>query len=248
VATTYLAIKSKEKSHDHNIGNPLHPATTRSQPPREGPSPHQLDDHPRLDGIGDRGIDRALDAIEAALKEDHCEDHRHTIEHCCYVPPPIQRRLKELGVLDASANGFLYDLGDAYKANRGEEEMRWMWPHRTLIDEGIPAPGHSDCPVCSPNPWLGIYGLVTRKTSGGDVLYAGEGITPMEAIRAYTILGAFAAWEEDIKGSVEPGKLADPVVIDRDPLAIPNDDLKNVETVMTIIDGKIVYRRCQNII
>ena len=201
-----------------------------------------------LDGIGDRGIDRALDAIEAALKEVPREDHRHRIEHCCYVTPPIQMRLKELGVIDASANGFLYDLGDAYRANRGEKEMRWMWPHRTLIDEGIPAPGHSDCPVCSPNPWLGIYGLVTRKTSGGDVLYAGEGITPMEAIRAYTILGAFAAWEEGIKGSIEPGKLADLVVIDRDPHAIPNDELKNVETVMTIIDGKIVYRRCQNII
>ncbi len=158
------------------------------------------------------------------------------------MPPPIQRRLKGLGVIDASANGFLHDLGDAYKANRGEDEMRWMWPHRTLVDEGIPAPGHSDCPVCTPNPWLGIYGLVTRRTSGGDVLYAGEGITPMEAIRAYTILGAYSAWEEDIKGSIEPGKLADLVVVDRDPVTIPHDDLKNVETVMTIIDGKIVYQ------
>ncbi|MCW3979510.1 MAG: amidohydrolase [Candidatus Bathyarchaeota archaeon] len=195
-----------------------------------------------LDGIGDRGIDRALDAIEAALMEEPREDHRHRIEHCCYVPPPIQMRLKELGVIDASANGFLHDLGDAYKANRGEEEMPWMWPHRTLVDEGIPAPGHSDCPVCTPNPWVGIYGLVTRRTSGGDVLYAGEGITPMEAIRAYTILGAYSAWEEDIKGSIEPGKLADLVVVDRDPLTIPHDDLKNVETVMTVVDGKMVYK------
>ena len=247
MATTYQAIKSKEKSHDHNIRNSLYTAITRPQPAR-GSLLLQLDDHPRLDGIGDRGIDRALDAIEAALKEDPREDHRHRIEHCCYVPSPIQMRLKELGVIDASATGFIHDLGDAYKANRGEEEMRWMWPHRTLIDEGIPAPGHSDCPVCSPNPWLGIYGLVTRKTSSGNVLYAGEGIMPMEAIRAYTILGAFAAWEEDIKGSIEPGKLADLVVIDKDPLNIPNDDLKNVETVMTIIDGKIVYRRRKNVI
>jgi len=194
-----------------------------------------------LDGIGDRGIDRALDAIEAALSEEPREDHRHRIEHCCYVPPPIQKRLKKLGVIDASANGFLHDLGDAYKANRGEAQMRWMWPHRTLIDQGIPAPAHSDCPVCSPNPWLGIYGLVTRKTSSGDVLYVGEGITPMEAIRAYTIDGAFAAWEEDVKGSIEPGKLADLVVVDRDPLTIDKDDLKNVKTLMTIIDGKIAY-------
>ena len=196
-----------------------------------------------LDGIGDRGIDRALDAIEAAIREDPREDHRHRIEHCCYVTPQIQRRLKELGVIDASANGFLHDLGDAYKVNRGEEQMRWMWPHRTLIDEGIPAPAHSDCPVCSPNPWLGIYGLVTRKTSSGDTLHANEGITLMEAIKAYTVLGAYSAWEEDFKGSIEPGKLADLVVVDRDPFTIPQDDLKNVETVMTIVDGKIVFRR-----
>jgi predicted amidohydrolase YtcJ len=196
-----------------------------------------------LDGIGDRGIDRALDAIEAALKEEPREDHRHRIEHCCYVPPQIQDRLLELKVIDASANGFLHDLGDAYKANRGEAQMRWMWPHRTLIDRGIPSPAHSDCPVCTPNPWVGIYGLVTRKTSSGDTLYAGEGITPMEAIRAYTIDGAYAAWEEEIKGSIEPGKLADLVVVDRDPFTIPGDDLKNVEAVITVVGGRIAYRR-----
>ena len=196
-----------------------------------------------LDGIGDRGIDRALDAIEAALKEEPREDHRHRIEHCCYVPPQIQDRLLELKVIDASANGFLHDLGDAYKANRGEAQMRWMWPHRTLIDRGIPSPAHSDCPVCTPNPWVGIYGLVARKTSRGDTLYAGEGITPMEAIRAYTIDGAYAAWEEEIKGSIEPGKLADLVVVDRDPFTIPGDDLKNVEAVITVVGGRIAYRR-----
>ena len=193
--------------------------------------------------MGDRGIDRALDAIEAALKEAPREDHRHRIEHCCYVPPFIQERLLELKVIDASANGFLHDLGDAYKANRGEAQMRWMWPHRTLINRGIPAPAHSDCPVCTPNPWVGIYGLVTRKTSSGDPLYAGEGITPMEAIRAYTIDGAYSAWEEGVKGSIEPGKLADLIVVDRDPLTIPHGELKGIQVVITIIDGKVIYRR-----
>jgi predicted amidohydrolase YtcJ len=187
-----------------------------------------------LDGIGDRGIDRALDAIEAALREDPREDHRHRIEHCCYVPPPIQERLGELGVIDASASGFIHDLGDHYKRNRGEAEMRWMWPHRTLIDRGIPAPGHSDCPVCTPNPWIGIYGMVTRRTVSGDSIYPGEGAT--------TIDGAYSAWEEDLKGSIEPGKLADLVVVDRDPLTIPHEELKEVRTVTTIIDGKVVYK------
>lgn len=196
-----------------------------------------------LDGIGDRGIDRALDAIESALKIKQVKDHRHRIEHCCYVTPAIQNRLIELGVIDASANGFLHDLGDAYKANRGDSQMRWMWPHRTLIDRGIQAPAHSDCPVCSPNPWYGIYALVTRKTSSGDTLYAGEGITPIEAIRAYTIDGAYSAWEENYKGSIETGKLGDLVVLDRDPLTINPDDLKNVSTLLTMVNGKIVYNK-----
>ena len=196
-----------------------------------------------LDGIGDRGIGLALDAIEAALREKPWPDHRHRIEHCCYVTPAIQDRLLELGVIDASATGFIHDLGDAYLRHRGAKEMRWMWPHRTLIDRGIPAPGHSDCPVCNSNPWLGIYGMVTRRSSGGETLYAGEGCTPLEAIKAYTINGAYAAHEENIKGSIEEGKLADLVVVDRDPLTIEPLDLKNVETLMTVINGKVVYQR-----
>ena len=196
-----------------------------------------------LDGVGDRGIDRSLDAIEAALKRQPREDHRHRVEHCCYVTPSIQDRLLELGVIDASATGFLHDLGDAYKQNRGEEAMRYMWPHRSLIDRGIPAPGHSDASICDPNPWLGIYSMVTRKTSSGQVLYAPEGVTPVEAIKAYSIDGAYAAWEEDIKGTVEVGKLADLVVLDRDPTAIDPDDLNQVKALMTVIDGKIVFEK-----
>jgi len=196
-----------------------------------------------LDGVGDRGIDRALDAIETALKEVPRKDHRHRIEHCCAVTPHIQRRLKDLGVIDASATGFLHDLGDAYLKNRGRAEMKYMWPHRSLIDQGIPAPGHSDASICSANPWLGIYSLVTRKTSSGKVLYIKEGIKPIEAIRAYTIDGAYAAWEEDIKGSIEPGKLADLCVLDRDPLKVSREELKEIETLITIVGGKIVYEK-----
>jgi predicted amidohydrolase YtcJ len=196
-----------------------------------------------LDGVGDRGIDRALDAIEKAIREKPRADHRHRIEHCCYVTPKIQNRLLNLKVIDASATGFLHDLGDAYRANRGDAAMRYMWPHRTLIDRGIPAPGHSDASICNPNPWYGIYGLLTRKTASGEVLYANEAISPMEAIRAYSIDGAYAAWEEKEKGSIEPGKLADLVVVDRDPLSISHDELKNVVTLLTVVNGKIVYTK-----
>ena len=87
-----------------------------------------------------------------------------------------------------------------------------------------------------------MYSMVTRKTSSGDALYAPEGIKPVEAIRAYSIDGAYAAWEEGIKGTLEPGKLADMVVVDRDPLTIDPDDIRNIKNLMTVIDGKVVYR------
>jgi predicted amidohydrolase YtcJ len=196
-----------------------------------------------LDGVGDRGIDLALDAIEAALRKKPRKDHRHRIEHCCYVTPSIQERLLKLKVIDASATGFLHDLGDAYQQNRGQEAMQYMWPHRSLIDKGIIAPGHSDASICDPNPWLGIYSMVTRKTSSGQILYEPEGITPLEAIRAYTIDGAYAAWEEDVKGTIEAGKLADMIVVDQDPFTINPDDLKKIRTLVTIVDGKIAYEQ-----
>lgn len=121
--------------------------------------------------------------------------------------------------------------------------MRYMWPHRSLIDAGIPAPGHSDALICSPNPWLGIYSMVTRKTSSGDVLYGAERVMPVEAIRAYSIDGAYAAWEESLKGTIEVGKFADLVVVDRDPLTIPGDELNQVENLITVVDGKVVYQK-----
>ena len=86
-----------------------------------------------------RGIDFALDVIEAALQAYPIADHRSRVEHCCYVTPPILERLKRLGVIDSSATGFMYSLGDAYRVNRGEAAMDHMWPHRTLIAAGVPA-------------------------------------------------------------------------------------------------------------
>ena len=192
-----------------------------------------------IEGLGDRGIDFALDAIEAALAAHPVEDHRMRVEHCCYVTPPILQRIKRLGVVDSSATGFMYDLGDGYIANRGQAAMRWMWPHRSLIDAGIPAPGHSDAMVCQANPFVAIWSMVNRRSDSGGDLDAREAVTVDEALRAYTILGAWSGREEAIKGSLELGKLADVAVLDRDPYAVPSDELRDVRVDMTIVGGTI---------
>ncbi len=196
-----------------------------------------------IEGVGDRGIDFALDAIEHCLDAHPREDHRMRVEHCCYVTPPILQRLKRLEVIDSSATGFMHDLGDAYRANRGAAAMQYMWPHRSLIDAGVPAPGHSDAMVCDPNPFVALWSMVNRKSDSGGDLDISEAVTPSEALRAYTWLGAYAGREEADKGTLELGKLADLAVLDRDYFTIPTADIRSVQVLQTVIGGELAFER-----
>jgi predicted amidohydrolase YtcJ len=192
--------------------------------------------------VGDRGIDFALDVMEAALAAYPVADHRMRVEHCCYVTPPILERLRRGGFVDSSATGFMDELGEAYVANRGQAAMRWMWPHRSLIDAGVPAPGHSDFAVCRVSPWTAIAAMVTRRTQSGADLDVGEAVTPAEAVRAYTWLGAWAQREEGEKGSLERGKLADLIVLDRDVLAGDPAEIAGTKVTATVVGGVVRHR------
>ncbi|MDF1790930.1 MAG: amidohydrolase [Thalassobaculaceae bacterium] len=196
-----------------------------------------------IEGVGDRGIDFALDAIEHCLQQHPMEDHRMRVEHCCYATPPLVERIRKLGVIDSSATGFMYDLGDAYIANRGQAAMAAMWPHRAMIDAGVPAPGHSDAMVCQANPFLALWSMVNRKSDTGGDLDASQAITPTEALHAYTWLGAYSGREEHLKGSLEIGKLADVAVLDRDYFSIPTEEIREVQVDMTVIGGRIIHQR-----
>ncbi|MEO1277187.1 MAG: amidohydrolase, partial [Pseudomonadota bacterium] len=191
-----------------------------------------------IEGVGDRGIDFALDAIEACLAAEPREDHRMRVEHCCNVTPDILQRLKRLSVIDSSATGFMYDLGDAYIAHRGAAAMQQMWPHRTLIDAGVVAPGHSDAMVCQANPFLALWSMVTRQSDTGGDLCASEAVTRAEALAAYTVLGAFSGREEAIKGALRPGMLADVAILDRDYFTCPADEIREVRVTGSVLGGQ----------
>ncbi|CAH0183473.1 amidohydrolase [Roseomonas sp. CECT 9278] len=190
-----------------------------------------------IEGVGDRGIDFALDVMEAALAAHPVADHRMRVEHCCYVTPPILDRLKRGGFVDSSATGFMDELGEAYVANRGQDAMRHMWPHRSLIAAGIPAPGHSDFAVCRVNPFTAIGAMVTRRSQTGADLDAREAVTPHQALAAYTTLGAWAQREEHEKGSLEVGKLADLAVLDTDILGGDAAAIRDTRVVATVVGG-----------
>jgi len=196
-----------------------------------------------IHSIGDRGIDMALDAIEEAQRRNPKPDMRHRLEHNSLCTPKQLRRIKELGVTPSSSIGYMYGLGDQYAENFGPERSRWLHPHRTMQEMGIIAGGNSDCPVTYYSPFVQLYEAVTRKSSSGQVVGPKEAIGVMDALRVYTWNGAYLSKEEDRLGSVEPGKLADLIVLDRDILTIPEDEIKDIQVLTTIVDGKIVYEK-----
>jgi predicted amidohydrolase YtcJ len=191
--------------------------------------------------IGDRGVDIGLDAIEKAQKRNPIPDMRHRIEHNSVCTQKQLDRIKELGVVPSSSVGYMYGLGDQYAENFGEERCRWLHPHKTMKEMGIIAGGNSDCPVTYYSPFTQMYAAVTRKSSSGQVVGPEEAIDMMEAIRVYTINGAYVGKDEDILGSIEPGKLADIIVLDRDILTVDPEELLELQVLKTIVDGKIVY-------
>ena len=194
--------------------------------------------------IGDRAIDLNLNAIEKALQEYPQEDHRHRIEHCTLCKPAQLRRIKALGVHPSESN-YIWNFGDAYKYQFGEERSNWLYPYQSFIEYGIIASANSDYGggPWHGNPLTGIYSMVTRRTEGGDVLGESQAVSIKDAIRAYTYNGAYAAFDEEKLGSIEPGKLADMIVLSDDILSIPLDKITETEVLITIMSGKIVYRK-----
>jgi len=192
--------------------------------------------------IGDRAIDAALDAIEEAQRLHPRGDMRHRIEHCRVCTPKQLKRIKELGADPAASIGYMWSIGDDYLDNFGPERARWFHPLRTMAEMGIVAGGNCDYPITDGNPVKQIWEAVTRETMTGRVISPEECISVMDAIRVYTWNGAYLEKSEDVKGSIEPGKFADMVVLDRDILTVPVDEIKNIRVTTTIVDGKIVYQ------
>jgi predicted amidohydrolase YtcJ len=190
------------------------------------------------------GQEMAIRAIEGAIRKYPRADHRHRIEHFAgdYWPEGLAR-LKDSGIIPIpTPYSSLGWYGDAWldSAAPGEKVV----PYRSLLDEGFMPPGNSDCMGTEPealNPWWSIWCVVARKTRSGRSICPEEGLSVLEAIRLYTNFSAYAGFEEDSKGSLELGKLADLVVLSQDPFNIPVDALKDVQVQTTIVGGRVVH-------
>lgn len=206
---------------------------------------HDADCQATAHAVGDAAIDMMLAGYKKALERNYRapEKHRHRIEHCAFVDEEMRRQIKEMGIIPVVNPAFLTIHGSNYNKFYGERTGRFA-ALRDFIDDGIKVCISSDSPSAEPNVMRGIDGAVNRRDwQTGEAVGENQKISVLEAIRCYTINPAYAAFEENIKGSLEPGKLADMVIFERDILECSKEELKEMKVDMTILDGEMVYKR-----
>ena len=190
-----------------------------------------------IHATGDKAIDAALTTIEKISKEVPGKDFRYRLEQAAVLNEGLLHRMKKQKVIVSVQPRVIASEFSVWSATNhlGPKRARWLYPLRTLLEEGIMVIGGSDCPMEPLSLLLGIQAAVTRQS------YPQECITVDEALRIYTIDAAYSSSEEGIKGSIEEGKLADLTVLSRDPRAVPSGKIGAVKVRITIIGGKVVY-------
>jgi predicted amidohydrolase YtcJ len=226
----------------------LHETTGRLHPTQEELNEMVLDIHRSglqavLHAIEGKTIAAACNAVAYALKKSPRSDHRHRIEHCSVCTPSLAKRLASLGIMVVTQPSFIYYNGDRYLKTVPKPNLEHLYPLSTLIKNDVGVAGSSDCPVVPANPILGVYSAISRKTEAGDFVLPDERITPLEALKMYTQNGAKATSQERVIGSIEPGKLADLVVLSRDPTKLPANEMKDIEVEMTILGGEVIWEK-----
>jgi len=192
---------------------------------------------------GGGAIDTVIDAFVETDKISSIAGRRYCLIHAYQPTEETFQRCRELELVVASQPSFLYYLGDSYHENVGDDRSRWLKPHRAWIDHGVVVAAGTDSPVTPYPPFPCLWAAVARRTEVNDIQMGTEqAVSREEAIRMYTINGAYHTFEEDIKGSLEPEKLADMIIIDRDILTCPLDEVKDTQVLRTVLEGKTVYK------
>jgi len=190
--------------------------------------------------VGDAAIDQVLQAYAAANADQAIVGKRWSIEHFFIGRPDHYPRVKELGLV-ISAQDHLYLAGPSLVNYWGRERASQVTPVRTFLDQGILVAGGTDSPVIPYNPFWAMYHFISRETISDGVYGANQKITREEALRIFTLNNAKLTFEENIKGSIEPGKLADLVVLSADILTIPEKQIESLKPVATMVGGRFVY-------
>jgi predicted amidohydrolase YtcJ len=189
---------------------------------------------------GDVAIDLVLKAYERALANWPHPDRRHRIEHCTLVNDNLLRRIKATGSIPTPFWTYVYYHGEKW-TEYGDEKLRWMFAHRSFLDYGIKVPGASDYQPGPFEPLMAIQSMVTRRDYKGREWGPNQKITVDEALKVATLHGAYASYEENVKGSITEGKYADFVILDRDPHDVDPNTIKDIKVLRTVVGGKTTF-------
>ncbi len=189
---------------------------------------------------GDVAINMVLNAYEKVLKNHKGVNPRHRIEHCSLVNDELLGRIKAAGVIPTPFYTYVYYHGNKW-VDYGYEKMQKMFAHRSFLDAGIPVAPASDYTPGPYEPMMAIQSMVTRKDVRGRVWGPDQKISVSDAMRICTMHGAYASFEEDLKGSLEAGKLADFVILEKDPHEVNPDEIVNIKIVKTVLGGKTTF-------
>jgi predicted amidohydrolase YtcJ len=192
-----------------------------------------------IHAMGDKAVDAALTTIERTSRETPRKDVRYRIEQAAVLNEGLIERMKKQKVIGSVQPRVVASEFSVWSATEhlGAERARWLYPLKTLLKKGIRVIGGSDCPMEPLNPLLGIQAAVTRE------FFSEERITVGEALHMYTVDAAYSSGEENIKGLVETGKLADLTVLSHNPERVPPNEIENIAIEMTIVGGKVVYSK-----
>jgi predicted amidohydrolase YtcJ len=195
--------------------------------------------------VGDRGIDEVLDAFEAADKEKSIKDRRFILIHGSLIRPEQMERAKRLGVRVDFQNVFMWDKAATVERFLGEATADRAVPTKTLIEKmSLNSLGAgTDFPVSTINPFVNMYIMVTRKDPSGHAYGANEAVTREQALRLYTSASSHYMFDENKKGTLEPGKFADLAVLSADLMTVPEEQIKDIKAVLTIVAGNVVFQR-----
>ena len=197
-----------------------------------------------IHAIGDRANDLILSIFEQVEKENGPRDRRFRIEHAQHIRPQDIPRFARAKVIASMQPYHAIDDGRWAEKRIGKERAKTTYAFRSLLDSGATLAFGTDWTVAPLNPVLSIYGAVTRRTIDGknpNGWVPEQKISVEEAVRAYTVGSAYAEFQDTVKGTITPGKLADLVILSRDIFAIDPKEIENVKVLMTMVDGRVVY-------
>ena len=194
---------------------------------------------------GDEAIEQMIRCYQSVLEETGSEKNlRPVIIHCQTVREDQLDRMKGIGMIASFFLDHVYYWGDYhYESGLGPERAARISPARSALERGVSFTLHQDSPVAPPDVMGAVHNAVNRKTAKGRVLGAEQTITVMEALKAVTVNGAYQIFEEDRKGSIAAGKVADFVILEENPLLVPEERLRDIKVLETIKAGETIYKR-----